>query len=284
MRMMKTERPGFTLIEFLVVVAIIAVLIGLLLPAIQRVREAAVRIQSVNNVRQVVLATHSFVEANNDYLPAVNGLTNRKHEWSLWVSLLPFIEQGAIYRQYQDKYGPGSAGDAFVIRVYVSPADPTVAGLPEGRCSYAANALVFRSYSSFTSSIPDGASNTIAYAEHYSWNCDGTAFNWFYDGMLLIPPGVPVRDNIKVIRRATFADQKMGDVYPVVGMPSAGVTFQAGPRLAECDPRIAQTPHPGGMIAGMADGSVRSLSPSMSPATYWGAVTPSGGEVLGSDW
>ena len=49
-------------------------------------------------------------------------------------------------------------------------------------------------------------------------------------------------------------------------------------------PSIAQTPHSAGMLVALADGSVRTLAPSMSPATYWGAVTPNGGEALGSDW
>ena len=54
--------------------------------------------------------------------------------------------------------------------------------------------------------------------------------------------------------------------------------------MSDCDPHLAQTPHSGGMLAAMCDGSVRTLAGGMSPATYWGAVTPDGGEVLGSDW
>jgi prepilin-type N-terminal cleavage/methylation domain-containing protein len=281
---MRNLHPGFTLVELLVVIAIIAVLIGLLLPAVQKVREAAARISSANKVKQITLATHSFVEANNDYLPAIDGRTNRKHEWSLWVSLMPFIEQGAIYQQYQKKFGVGTVGDDFVVRLYVNGADPTALNPPSSLCSYAANALVFRSSTKFTSGVPDGTSNTIGYVEHYSWNCNGTAFNWFYDSMTLIPPGAQVRDNLKVVRRATFADREMGDIYPVGRVPYPNTTFQVRPKQSDCNPQVAQTPHSGGMIAGMMDGSVRTLSPGMSPATYWGAVTPNGDEVLGADW
>jgi type II secretory pathway pseudopilin PulG len=281
---LKKDREGSSLVEFLVVIAIIAVLIGLLLPAIQRVREAAVRMSSVNNVKQIVLATHSFVGMNNDYLPAVNGRTNRKYEWSLWMSLLPYIEQGSIYQQYQGKFGANSAGDDYVIWAYVSKADPTAQHPPKSLCSYAANALVFRSYTKFTPSLRDGTSNTIGYAEHYSWNCDATQFSWFYDSRILIPPAFQIKGDLRVVRRATFADQEMEDVYPVPGTPYPTLTFQVSPKLSDCNPRLAQTPHAGGMIAGMMDGSVRSLAPNMSPATYWGAVTPNGGELLGSDW
>jgi hypothetical protein len=89
--------------------------------------------------------------------------------------------------------------------------------------------------------------------------------------------------------RATFADAV--DIFPVTkGTPPTtvasfpGHTFQAAPGRLRCNTFIAQTPHVAGMLAAMCDGSVRTLSPGMSEATYWGAVTPSGGEVLGNDW
>ncbi|HVS36313.1 MAG TPA: H-X9-DG-CTERM domain-containing protein, partial [Gemmataceae bacterium] len=81
------------------------------------------------------------------------------------------------------------------------------------------------------------------------------------------------------------------DAYPIPsGNPPtpvgsiAGLTFQVAPRIADCDPRLAQTPHPSGMLVALGDGSVRTLSRGMSPTTYWAAVTPAGGEVLGADW
>jgi hypothetical protein len=73
------------------------------------------------------------------------------------------------------------------------------------------------------------------------------------------------------------------------GVPDAigpGSKFQHRPTpfLGNCDPTRAATAHPGGMVTSLVDGSVRILSPSMSGTTWWAAVTPSGGEVLGSDW
>lgn len=81
------------------------------------------------------------------------------------------------------------------------------------------------------------------------------------------------------------------DVWPITsGNPPTsvgsvlGLTFQVRPSLSQCDSRIPQTPHTGGMLAGMGDGSVRTLAGGMSEQTFWGAVTRAGGEVLGSDW
>jgi hypothetical protein len=66
--------------------------------------------------------------------------------------------------------------------------------------------------------------------------------------------------------------------------PGSKFQVQPTPFLGNCDPTRAATAHPGGIVVGLADGSVRTLSPSLSGATWWAAVTPSGGEVTGSDW
>src|ERR1700734_440258 len=95
-------RRGFTLIELLVVIAIIAVLIGLLLPAVQKVREAAARTSSTNNLKQIGLAFHNFADANSGNFPFLIDFGPRAPTGavvqSVFFQLLPYIEQDALYR------------------------------------------------------------------------------------------------------------------------------------------------------------------------------------------
>lgn len=96
------QRPAFTLIELLVVIAIIAVLMGLLLPAVQRVREAANRSQCQNNLKQIGLAMHSFHDQYRvlpqNHRPRSAAAATVRERW--FTRILPFLEQGAIYSQY----------------------------------------------------------------------------------------------------------------------------------------------------------------------------------------
>src|SRR5204862_4376488 len=97
MRLSLTRRHGFTLIELLVVIAIIAILIGLLLPAVQKVREAAARMKCQNNLKQLALACHNAHDANGRFPPQA-GTYGGAHYAPLFFHILPYVNQDSLWR------------------------------------------------------------------------------------------------------------------------------------------------------------------------------------------
>lgn len=290
-------RVGLTLIELLVVIAIFAVLIGLLLPAVVRVRQAALRTQCDNNLKQIALALHNFASDHEDRLPVIDGAAGSPNKnLTVQVALMPYVEQGNAYLEYfRGGYNRGQTLP--VVKIFLCPADPTILNFSTsaGMTSYAANAQAFWGAPSLSRTFTDGTSNTFAFAEHYAYNCHSRTginqgFSFFLTETWVGIFGLGSH-------RPTFADggpflnwQNAGDFYPVTsGSPPTSVanifpniTFQVVPR--DCVASVAQTPHRSGMQVALADGSVRNLAGSISPTIYWGAVTPASGEILGGDW
>jgi prepilin-type N-terminal cleavage/methylation domain-containing protein len=290
---------GFTLIELLVVIAIIGILIGLLLPAVQKVREAAARTQTTNHLKQIGLAIQSYHDVKMNFPPAfVDWDSNDNASWrnkagSTHYYILPYVEQAALA-----KMGPPfcfwQVYTDHSVPVFLNPSDGSTplngmfndpGWADYGVTGFAAN---FQSLGYFMSNgkksvmraikVKDGLSNTIFMAEKVTL-CQNQAYS---DSQ---GQGDPNFYNIWAYGRTAWQEWNPVFAYQITGPASK---FQVMPRFmdpgATCDPRLASAPRLAGLLVTLGDGSVRLVSGSISPDTWWAACTPSGGEVLGGDW
>ena len=140
---MRVQRhSGFTLIELLVVIAIIAILIGLLLPAVQKVREAAARIKCSNNLKQIGLAVHSYHDTYNGVPPQATYVTGSTFSgYSVHARILPFIEQDNLHARVNYQLGYAAQADVCRTRIklYRCPSDPNEATRFDGGVEYYPN-------------------------------------------------------------------------------------------------------------------------------------------------
>jgi prepilin-type N-terminal cleavage/methylation domain-containing protein/prepilin-type processing-associated H-X9-DG protein len=217
---MKHTRTGFTLIELLVVIAILAVLIGLLIPAVQKVREAAARMSCQNNLRQLGLGLHQYHDIHNTLPPGVSGRRGPGLLPGLsWHGrLLPFVEQEALWRQTIEAYAyddlivtvPPHNGMSTVVPVFGCPMDqrtktPQRRNLPYIRdmayTSYVGvlgidhqttNGVLYFNSAVALIHITDGTSNTLMVGErppsadlnHGMWYTD-QGFDGYAGGIIL---------------------------------------------------------------------------------------------------
>ncbi|HKB01430.1 MAG TPA: DUF1559 domain-containing protein [Gemmataceae bacterium] len=303
------SRSGFTLIELLVVIALIAILIGLLLPAVQKVRAAAARIKCANNMKQLGLATNHYLDTYATFPPA--HVSGPSHNWVALI--LPYVEQDNLNRVYRRDRNWNHADNQPAIRVPLAvlqcPATPERgdrldqlgSGLQAAITDYAApgsvapapiqiglvpavpdpkGVLVETGPPSTPADVTDGFSHSVLIVEDA-----GRPAHWVRGGR---GPAnsVPGGGNANVVNgRVTGA----GWADPASAVPLHGFTADGlkcpGPCPINCtNNNEAFAFHTGGMNAAFADGSVRFVRDSVGIRVYAAMITRAGGEITsGSD-
>jgi prepilin-type N-terminal cleavage/methylation domain-containing protein/prepilin-type processing-associated H-X9-DG protein len=288
-----SKRRGLTLIELLVVVAIIAVLIGLLLPAVQKIREAASRLQCLNNLKQLGLALHHYQDVNGTFPPgqvrAPYARWKVNHGWAVFI--LPYIEQQTLSDAYHWEQALAAPANQFVVarplKNFWCPSAPEqdrydwTHGLfhsygGKGACGdYAPTwgvdpiltnpGVLVPNCTTKMTDITDGSSNTILLTEDA-----GRPQAW--------RAGQPVPGQSQVIDGGPWAGFWTGIVLQG---SSADGTFRPGPCALNCtNDHEVYSFHTGGANAVFADGSVHFLPASMSLRTLAALITRAGGEVV----
>ncbi len=307
-----TTKRAFTLVELLVVIAIIGVLIGLLLPAVQAAREAARRSSCTNNLKQLGLSFHTHASTYNAF-PKSRPEGPNGDEMSWCTQLLDYLEEGnlaKLYNKSESFHSPANAtAGQTVINAFVCPTGPgvprraagndgpgSVAGLVMGpsdymvthrvrRHFYTANGLadpgshpegaLSRDGPTKLASISDGLSKTMLVHEsagrpnHYLVGKD-------QGGLLPRPEGYGWSDPDGGAGSLDGSDAATG------ALNATGLT---GTCIIGCNnDSEPYSFHVGGMVACMADGSVRFVQKDISAATFAALQTRNRGEALGSDW
>jgi prepilin-type N-terminal cleavage/methylation domain-containing protein len=295
-------RRAFTLIELLVVIAIIGILIGLLLPAVQKVRESANRIKCANNLKQIVLATHNYADAQRT-LPALNVPLSASNYGSIYVGLFPYLEQDNLYQSYRAAGQIAAPANQPTISLFLCPTDVVyTSGRDQddgsAAASYVANVSVFtanlnyRTLSYFGGPGPSAAACTKPRFENLGQIPDGTSNTVFFCERMESAEGNPLHrdrpiqngDNTwSVWSSPVFSIYQYAYPTDYVGW-SIKNPYQDPASEASAVRWSPSTFHPGAMNAAIGDGSVRTISSGMSADTWWKACNPIDGNVLGSDW
>lgn len=302
----RSTRPAFSIIELLLVMALIGVLVGLLLPAVYRVREAAYRMSCQNNLRQLVIAAHHCHDAH-EQLPPQFGVFSHGHG-SLFYHLLPFVEGDTTYRAGHDpeagRFDPGWHADGqggwinlagvskpagwpggHMVKTYRCPSDYSLGNARDwanGDASYASNFQVFgqpvtngwQGGARLPADFPDGTSTTLLFAEKLA-RCDGPpTVDSASPAGTLWARGFDGLDLLSPVFARSWGPGSGG------AAPTTAFLVQPRPFLgpgAACIAAVASTPH-SVMSVAFADGSVRAYSGATPKTTWWDSCTPAGEE------
>jgi prepilin-type N-terminal cleavage/methylation domain-containing protein len=299
---LRSRRSAFTLIELLVVIAIIGILIGLLLPAVQKVREAANRAKCQNNVKQLGIATHNYASTFQDKLPPASctitlpGAAPNTVVGGVMFWLLPYVEQDALFRKYNVAGSGGDTASAVPVnapKYYQCPSDiNNMSGLDStskyGVTSYAFNFQLLGNQSTVTigsitgplptyniSNIPDGTSNTVLCAEKSANNSSTYPNQFGASNAQSNGPWYFAKGAVTVAAGGCT----LTDGQPQFNPAAIGATSGTSPDVTK-----VQGYHTATIVVGLADGSVRGVSASVTATTWANAVYPADGNVLSNDW
>ncbi len=296
-------RRGFTLIELLVVIAIIAVLIGLLLPAVQKVREAAARTQCINNLKQVGLALQNYHDASQKFPPGyVSAFDSSGNDtgpgWGWAAHILPQMEQDNVFRQIDLKQpieaAVNAAPRAVIVKAFLCPSDtPPQLAFPVGprsasgqltstTCTVApanyvgcygvaepgidGDGVFFRNSSVRIGDLTDGTSSTLMVGERAFYHAESTWVGAVTGAGQCPTPGSPLP--MQVNNASNFVLAHTGETFKGPASPEEANHFTAR--------------HIGGGNFVFGDGHVTYLSRSTSYVTYKALSTRSKGEVVNS--
>ncbi len=311
----RASRRGFTLIELLVVIAIIAILIGLLLPAVQKVREAAARMKCSNNMKQLGIALHSYHDANSGMPPSqpqgyyygnwYGDPQVRDRDRSCWVGfILPYVEQDNMGRQVQAFLAAPPTHTCFGsfatihINTLLCPSDansPKLGTVPGNSQGTHTNYVVAHGSGYATPNNTNGANlDGIFYARSKTRMTDigdGTS-NTVMVSELLVSPDVGSSHDIRGrVWNSIHTGSSFSTIYPpnstvgdnVQGYCNAIPGAPCGSQSVGNNFALARSRHSNGVNACMADGSVRFITNSITPTTWLWMGSRSGGEVIPSN-